>query len=88
VVAVSFPSVPSVAFPEGSLQSQRRYRLVDSFGDPHPVLDDLYESPESAWSEAVAWWKEQCGPEPGPMPIGMEVSTSCGSWRTLRHPCG
>jgi hypothetical protein len=84
VVAVS---LPSVVFPETNFgSSPRRYRLVDSLGDPHPVLDDLYDSPDAAWSEAVQWWKEQYGAENTPMAIGMEVSTSCGSWRTLRHP--
>jgi hypothetical protein len=65
----------------------RVYRLVDRQGNPHPVLDDLYDSLEAAWNEAQAWWGEQrCGAEP--MEIGVEVSTSCGSWRTLRHPAG
>ena len=64
----------------------RQYRLVDREGAPHPVLDDLYESLDAAWSEAVAWWHDQFGASAGPMEIGVEVSTVCGSWRTLRHP--
>ena len=31
----------------------RIYRLVDRQGAPHPVLDDLYESLDAAWSEAI-----------------------------------
>lgn len=64
----------------------RQYRLVDREGAPHPVLDDLYESLDAAWSEAVGWWQQQVGPA-RPMEIGVEVSTQSGAWRTLRHPC-
>lgn len=64
----------------------RQYRLVDREGAPHPVLDDLYESLDAAWSEAVTWWHDQFGSSAGPMEIGVEVSTVSGSWRTLRHP--
>ncbi|MEB3234959.1 MAG: hypothetical protein VKM98_05995 [Cyanobacteriota bacterium] len=64
----------------------RHYRLVDQQGSPHPVLDDLYDSLDAAWDEARAWWQEQFGCERGPVEIGIEVSTGCGSWRTLRHP--
>lgn len=64
----------------------RHYRLVDQQGSPHPVLDDLYDSLDAAWEEARSWWQEQFGSERGPVGIGVEVSTGCGSWRTLRHP--
>ncbi len=64
----------------------RTYRLVDLQGDPHPVLDDLYESLDAAWSEALHWWQEEFGPVQGPVGIGIEVSTLSGEWRTLRHP--
>lgn len=63
----------------------RVYRLVDRQGNPHPVLDDLYDTLEAAWSEAVSWWSEQRG-SAEPVEIGVEVSTASGSWRTLRHP--
>lgn len=66
--------------------SQRQYRLVDSQGEPHPVLDDLYDSLEAAWAEAMGWWQNQSGSSQGPVGIGVEVSTASGSWRTLRHP--
>ncbi|MEB3265759.1 MAG: hypothetical protein VKN13_04005 [Cyanobacteriota bacterium] len=64
----------------------RRYRLVNELGLPHPVLDDLYDSLDSAWSEAVSWWQEQMGDSREPVGIGIEVSTANGDWRTLRHP--
>jgi hypothetical protein len=63
----------------------RLYRLVDEQGAPHPVLDDLYDSLENAWSEAISWWQQCCASE-GPVGIGVEVSTGSGDWRTLRHP--
>ena len=66
---------------------ERVYRLVDRQGNPHPVLDDLYDSLEGAWSEALLWWNDQRSSSE-PMEIGVEVSTSCGNWRTLRHPAG
>ena len=64
----------------------RSYRLVDQYGSPHPVLDDLYDSLESAWSEATLWWQAQARGGPEPLDIGVEVSTSTGNWRTVRHP--
>lgn len=69
----------------GSGVGPRVYRLVDQGGNPHPVLDDLYDSVEAAWADAVRWWQEQAGPAET-MAIGLEVSTATGSWRTLRHP--
>lgn len=65
---------------------ERHYRLVDSKGAPHPVLDDLYESLDAAWSEAMEWWQTQGETNQGPVEIGVEVSTASGIWRTLRHP--
>lgn len=64
----------------------RHYRLVDRQGAPHPVLDDLYESLDAAWGEAMDWWQSQWGPSHGPVDIGIEVSTASGNWRTLRYP--
>lgn len=64
----------------------RHYRLVDGAGAPHPVLDDLYDSLEAAWAEAIGWWRDQFGPSHGPVEIGVEVSTTSGDWRTLRFP--
>ena len=64
----------------------RLYRLVDQQGSPHPVLDDLYDSLDAAWDEARRWWQEHCDHDREPVGIGIEVSTACGSWRTLRYP--
>jgi hypothetical protein len=71
--------------------SMPQYRLIDHRGAPHPVLDDLYDSLEAAWSDARSWWGQHLGrPEPAeqlePMAIGIEVSTASGNWRTVRHP--
>ncbi|MCP9774891.1 hypothetical protein [Cyanobium sp. WAJ14-Wanaka] len=66
----------------------RFYRLVDASGSPHPVLDDLYESLDAAWAEALLWWQQEFGLQKGCIDIGVEVSTASGSWRTLRHPGG
>jgi hypothetical protein len=66
---------------------QRHYRLVDRQGEPHPVLDDLYDSLDAAWAEAMSWWHDQFGPAQQPVEIGVEVSTASGDWRTLRFPC-
>jgi hypothetical protein len=65
---------------------QRQFRLVDSQGAPHPVLDDLYDSLDAAWGEAMDWWQNQWGASTGPVEIGVEVSTASGNWRTLRYP--
>ena len=64
----------------------RHYRLVDRQGAPHPVLDDLYESLDAAWSEAMGWWQYHYGSSQEPVDIGVEVSTASGDWRTLRFP--
>ncbi len=69
-----------------SRSSDRQYRLVDQQGVPHPILDDLYDSLEAAWNEAVTWWHEQAADSREPVGIGVEVSTANGGWRTLRHP--
>jgi hypothetical protein len=50
------------------------------------VLDDLYDSLDAAWSEAMAWWQQQFGGAQEPVEIGVEVSTASGDWRTLRFP--
>ena len=66
--------------------NRRRYRLVDLSGQPHPILDDLYDSMEAAWKEAESWWRRECETAAEPVGIGIEVSTRNGNWRTLRHP--
>ena len=66
-----------------------QYRLIDHRGAPHPVLDDLYDSLDAAWSDARTWWGQAVcalSETSEPMAIGIEVSTTSGSWRTVRHP--
>ncbi len=63
----------------------RAYRLVDALLRPHPQLDGSYGSLEEALQDAVAWL-EGLGAEGGRCSIGLEVSTPCGDWRTIRQP--
>lgn len=84
------PASPIGAAGAGCTGSGRLYRLVDCQGQPHPVLDDLYDSLESAWAEALHWSEARGGGNPAGsacIDIGVEVSTPAGLWRTLRHPC-
>lgn len=74
---------PSMA----SLLAPRAYRLVNEAGEPHQILDDLFDSHEAAWAEALRWWQLQDQPSQEPIGIGVEVSTSNGDWRTIRYPC-
>ena len=51
------------------------------------MLDDLYESFDAAWLDAIAW-SERMGHNPSePLAIGVEVSSPNGNWRTLQYPC-
>lgn len=79
-------SAPSFTAFSARSQQQRLYRLVDSHGSAHSVLDDHYDSLEAAWADAESWWQQQGDGQSGPVPIGVEVSTASGGWRTLRHP--
>jgi len=84
----SFTNGTSVVSRAGAAlhSNQRVYRLVDHRGEPHPVLDDLYDTLEAALAEAQSWWDGERGPSAPPVGIGVEVSTGTGAWRTLRHP--
>ena len=89
IMASSFRS-PGVVPPSivmSPTHNSRAYRLVDAHGKPHPILDDLYDSLDAAWSEAVGWWETQQPSRREPIGIGVEVSTSNGDWRTIRYPC-
>ena len=66
----------------------RLYRLVDQKGEHHPVLDDFYESIDSAWTAALRWWNSDLDALNECIEIGIEVSTSSGSLRTIRYPAG
>jgi hypothetical protein len=59
--------------------------LIDGLQQPHPHLDGLYESVEEALADAIGWLQSM-GPRAGETSIGLEVSTPCGSWRTIRQP--
>lgn len=67
--------------------ARRSYRLTDLNGERHPVLDDIYDSFESAWNDALGWWTNGGHSSQEAVPIGVEVSTPRGNWRTLQYPC-
>ena len=67
------------------------YRFVDRSGQPHPVLDDQFESLDAALEAAQAWLEDRglnvaAMPEALAEEFGIEVTTAKGNWRTLRHP--
>ncbi|MFM2172618.1 MAG: hypothetical protein RLZZ54_545 [Cyanobacteriota bacterium] len=86
--SLSLPTVPSV-------RGSRLYRLTDRHGDPHPVLDECFESLEQAVEAATEWLEQQGLVEPRAdqrererqlaLQVGVEMSTPSGCWRTLRH---
>lgn len=63
----------------------RVYRLIDGVQRPHPHLDGLYDSIEEAFRDACEWL-ESLGPAADLAPLGVDVSTPGGGWRTIRHP--
>ncbi|MBM5807081.1 MAG: hypothetical protein FJ056_05230 [Cyanobacteria bacterium M_surface_10_m2_179] len=77
------------------VQQLRLYRLTDRQGQPHPVLDECFESVELALEAAMAWLEQQGLVEARAdqrererqlaLQVGLEMSTPSGSWRTLRH---
>lgn len=67
--------------------TSRVFRLVNERGEPHPVVDDHFESCDAAWAEALHWWRSQAHASGDPIGIGIEVSTPSGDWRTIRPPC-
>jgi hypothetical protein len=82
------------AFPPISTRA-RVYRLTDGKGFPHAVLDECFESLDSALEAALEWIELQRLVEPDAglserqaalcLHFGVEVSTPSGDWRTLRH---
>ena len=65
--------------------SNRSYRLIDDFCEPHPQLDSCYASLDEALAEAIHWLQQrpdQCQDQL----IGVEVSSANGDWRTCRLP--
>lgn len=85
----------TAATPPSPADPGRVYRLVDAGGQPHPIVDDLFESIEAAWEAALEWCEGQglLSSEATPQDrsqvlgshFGVEVSTRRGDWRTLRH---
>jgi hypothetical protein len=75
--------------------SHTLYRLTSTTGEPHPVLDDLFESPDSAQEAALSWLLDQGLIDQASTPqeqrerlalhVGLERSTPSGDWRTLRY---
>ena len=71
------------------------FRLTDRSGEPHPVLDDWFDSLESAQEAALSWLIDQGLIAPGTnsaeqlqhlsLYVGLERRTSTGAWRTLRY---
>jgi len=90
--------VPSAQhlFQSATLVGPRVYRLTDGAGQPHPELDELFESLDAAQEAALAWIERQSLLDPAAgltdrlralgQYFGLEVSTPSGDWRTLRHP--
>jgi len=64
---------------------QRIYRLIDGLCEPHRQLDALYPSLEAAIDDAIGWL-QQSSINPLEHPVGVEVATGTGDWRTLRSP--
>ena len=79
------PSSKGLSFGPTNGLGRRDYRLIDCLQQPHPELDGLYESVDEAMADAIDWL-ESMGPGAGETSIGLEVSTPCGSWRTIRQP--
>lgn len=77
------------------VQQCRSYRLTDRQGQPHPVLDECFESLDLALEAAMDWLEQQGLVEARAdqrdrerqlaLQVGVEMSTPSGCWRTLRH---
>jgi len=69
--------------------------LTDRSGEPHPVLDDWFDSLENAQEAALSWLIDQGLISPATssaeqlrhvsLHVGLERRTSTGAWRTLRY---
>ena len=65
--------------------SDRSYRLIDRFCEPHPQLDGRYPSIDEALADAIGWLQDDPGHSAEQL-IGVEVSSAHGEWRTCRLP--
>ena len=64
---------------------ERRYRLINGCCEPHPQLDGDYLSLDDAMDDAIDWLLASDGVGQQ-QPIGVEVCTASGDWRTCRLP--
>ena len=80
------PAAPGQPVGRRHVAGGNRYRLVQWPGIAHHILDDLYDTLDAAWNDALSWWQGQGGDAAAPCGIGIEVSTPQGEWRTLRLP--
>jgi len=65
--------------------SDRSYRLIDRFCEPHPQLDGRYPSIDEALADAIGWLQLNSVHSAEQL-IGVEVSSANGEWRTCRLP--
>ena len=70
---------------EPQRRQQRISGLSEGLGEPHRQLDALYPSLEEAIEDAIGWL-QQSSINPLEHPVGVEVATGTGDWRTLRSP--
>ena len=64
---------------------ERRYRLIDGCCEPHAQLDGDYQSLDEAIGDAIDWLLSSDALSQQ-QPIGVEVCTANGDWRTCRLP--
>ena len=84
-----------MAYVSPQATSTRLYRLTDRQGQPHPVLDECFESLDLALEAAMEWLEQQGLVDAKAeqrererqlaLQVGVEISTPSGSWRSLRH---
>lgn len=84
-----------MAYASRQASSTRLYRLTDRQGQPHPVLDECFESLDLALEAAMEWLEQQGLVDAKAeqrdrerqlaLQVGVEISTPSGSWRSLRH---
>ena len=84
-----------MAYVSTQATSTRLYRLTDRQGQPHPVLDECFESLDLALDAAMEWLEQQGLVDAKAeqrdrerqlaLQVGVEISTPSGSWRSLRH---
>jgi hypothetical protein len=66
--------------------AERCYRLIDGGCAPHQEIDAQYGSLDDAIADAIAWVEAISENNHPAALIGVEVSTTKGSWRNCRMP--